>query len=167
MKKFSLSRLLLIVVCLLFLCGSGCNRNTIPGLVRAEGVLVYEDAPLPWAVVSIVPKTAGPGSRPASALTNANGRFALRTLGQNGAQPGEYFVSVRKYILDEGPNTVANWKKDRQEGIPEPKPEDRIGDDVPDIVSAIPDKFDNPRHSGIEITVGPRGERNLKIELND
>ena len=163
MKKFSLSRLLLIVVCLLFLCGSGCNRNTIPGLVRAEGVLVYEDAPLPWAVVSVVPKTAGPAARPASALTDANGRFALRTLGQNGAQPGEYYVSVRKYIQNEGPNTVAQWKKNRQDGILEQKPEDEILD----VVSAIPNKFDNPRNSGIEITVGSRGERNLNIELND
>ena len=152
-----------LVVCFLFLCESGCKRNQIPGTVPAEGVLLYEGGPLPWAVVSVVPKEASSSSRSATAMTDANGRFVLRTLGQNGVLPNEYFVSVKKYIKNEGADTVEQWKKNRKDGIQESIPES----DVLDVVSAIPVKFDRPRQSGIEITIGPKGDRDLKIELTD
>ena len=163
MKTKFLRVLLLAIMCMASLLLEGCSRNRIPGLVPSGGVLLYEGEPLPWATVTLVPQKSDGTSRGASAMTDAKGRFNIRTLGQNGILPGNYFVSVKKYIRNEGAKTVSNWKENRKNKVEEPIPEEGILD----VVSVLPIKYDNPRNSGLEVEIGTKGESNLRIELKD
>lgn len=158
-----------IVFAILFtvLLSFGCSgRPKIDGLVVAEGQVLYDDKPLPWANVIVAPKVSGGESRSAMGMTDANGKFKLRTLGRDGALPGEYTVTVSKYVPDEGPQTLANWKKRRESDEKEPTYVEPKETDPP-FVSVLPEKFAKAAQSGIEITIGPKGDRTLKIELKD
>ncbi|MDR2641552.1 MAG: carboxypeptidase-like regulatory domain-containing protein [Planctomycetaceae bacterium] len=152
----------LICLCGFILFANGCGRVKVRGLVAGEGVVIYENAPLAWAMVSFTPESATNGERLGTAQTNAKGQFVLRTLGDKGILPGNYRISVTKYIRDEGKNTVADWKSKRQEaGFEEPQPEENILK----VVSAIPENFSTTKKSGLTYTIESGGNRDIKIEL--
>ena len=157
-----------IIVSLMFLCllvaFTGCKKAKIAGLVPAEGNLVYNGIPLAWSSIAFIPEDASSG-RPATGNTDENGKFILRTLGEPGALPGKYNVMVARFIVDEGPNSLKNWKKKRSDGEPEPKPNSEATDVK--VISAIPAKYQKAKQSGIKITVNSQGDRSLKIELKD
>ncbi|MDR2762404.1 MAG: hypothetical protein LBB88_07380 [Planctomycetaceae bacterium] len=158
---------LLLFLIAVYLCGiifslNGCSRVKVRGLVQAEGILLYEDRPLAWAMISFAPENIDSNSRLATALTNGKGQFVLTTLGDKGILPGSYKISVTKYIKDEGKDTVFEWKRKRIDpDYEEPRPEDNILK----VVSAIPDKFTTTKNSGLTYTIEANGDRNITIEL--
>jgi hypothetical protein len=154
----------LVCLCGLILFVNGCGRVKVRGLVQAEGVVIYEDVPLAWAMVSFAPENVDNNSRLGTAQTDEKGRFVLRTLGERGILPGNYRISVTKYIPDEGKNSVAEWKIKRQEaGFEEPRPKENILK----VVSAIPDKFATTKKSELTYTIESGGNRDIKIELKN
>ncbi|MDR1493428.1 MAG: hypothetical protein LBT05_12000 [Planctomycetaceae bacterium] len=152
----------LFCLCCVAFFADGCSRAKIRGLVPAEGVLLYEEKPLAWTVISFVPENAVGNARLGTTQTDGQGRFVLRTLGDQGVLPGNYKISVTKYIPDNGKETVAEWKRQRQEsGFEEPQPAENIFK----VVSAIPEKFTTTKTSGLTYTIESKGNRNITIEL--
>jgi hypothetical protein len=152
----------LFCLCCLVFFANGCNRAKVRGLVTAEGVLLYEEKPLAWAVISFAPENAVGNARLGTTQTNGQGQFVLRTLGDQGVLPGSYKISVTKYIADNGKDTVAEWRRKRQEsGFEEPQPTENILK----VVSAIPEKFTTTKNSGLTFTIEAKGNRGIVIEL--
>ena len=140
----------------------GCNGNKLKGLKPVEGVVLYEGVPLAWASVSLTPLDAATGARMASAVTDENGRFEARTLGDYGALPGEYAVAVEKFIAGKDDSAVEEWEQMRVEsGFKEPKP----GETTFEVVAAIPLEYSNARESGLTASVPEKGVKDLKFEL--
>lgn len=147
----------------------GCGGGKIPGLVPLQGVVEYEGVPLAWATLTFAPAprekdspAPAVGQRVATAMTDAQGAFVARTLGENGATPGEYVVTVEKYIAKED-GAVEKWEQARQaSGYSEPAPEE----DVFNAVSAIPLKYSDKKTSDLTITVGDKGEKNARFQLS-
>jgi hypothetical protein len=161
------TRKLIIILCLCSLVlFVGCWRSKVPGLVTAEGTILYNDYPLAWTVISIIPKEQTETSRSASATSDANGQFRLATIGEVGAMPGEYYVKVAKFLPDAGKDTATNWRIAQSSGVKEPTfVEQKMSD--PPYISVLPEKLRDARQSGIEITIPPKGDKKLKIKIKD
>ncbi len=156
---------------------SGCGPKGIPGLVTVKGVVTYEGLPLPWASVSFAPDDGATGARVSTAMTDANGEFTLGTLGRKGCLPGNYVVSVEKYIADEE-GAVEAWEAKRASGsYDEPRPSNGFAEEDATehtqvvkpafkVVSAIPLKFAEKETSGLNVTITEKGDKALKIELS-
>lgn len=143
---------------------SGCARQKINGLVQAEGTVLYDEIPLPWASLSFLPENAGGGSsRLGNAMTDENGHFIVRTQGCNGILPGEYLVAVEKYVPDKGKNTLKEWLENRKSSqIKEEKPEETYK-----VVSVLPLKFSDANKSGLKVTIGSEGDKSLTIAFGN
>ena len=163
----------------------GCGPEKIPGLTPVEGVVMYEGIPLPYASMTFAPvlKEGEPrtGVRVSTAMTDSRGRFVVSTLGRVGALPGEYAVTVEKYIPN-GPDAVEAWEKARRKpGYSEPRPADVYDDGKPqvdekgnpvetvaatfDVTSAIPTSYSEKETSGLTAEVPEKGVKDLKFEL--
>lgn len=141
---------------------AGCNNSKIKGLKPVEGVVIYEGVPLAWASVSMNPVDATSGGKTATAVTDENGRFTARTLGQNGAFPGEYVVAVEKFIAGTDDAAVEEWEAKRADAsFKEPRPEET----TIEVVSAIPAEYSNSRESGLTASVPENGIENLELNL--
>ncbi len=149
----------------------GCGGRKIPGLVPLQGTVTYDGAPLAWASLAFAPAPSESGAKPdpnaptqrvAVAMTDENGNFVASVLGVKGANPGKYVVTVEKYIANED-SAVEKWEKSRQDSsFKEQKP----GDDVFDVVSAIPRKYADKKTSELEIVVEKNGSKDVHIELS-
>ncbi len=162
----------------------GCGSKEIPGLVRVQGVVVYEGKPLPYASMTFAPDVEKMGSangiRVSTAQTDAKGRFELFTVGRKGALPGDYLVSIEKYIPNSD-GAVERWEKERMiPGYVEPKPANTFEEEetldengapvetVPatfDVVSAIPLKYAEKETSNLKATVPEKGTKDLVFQL--
>jgi hypothetical protein len=152
----------LFCLCCVICFANGCNRAKVHGLVPAEGVLLYEEKPLAWTIISFVPENAVGNARLGTTQTDGQGRFVLRTLGDQGVLPGNYKITATKYIADNGKDSVTEWKRKRQEpGFEEPQPTENILK----VVSAIPEKFATTKNSGLTCTIEEKGNRDIVIEL--
>ncbi len=142
---------------------SGCHSKTITGLVHAEGIVLYQETPLPWSSLSFLPLTVDNSQvRMGSAMTDENGRFKIRTQGEEGILPGEYRVTIEKFIPDSGKNTISEWTKQRSNpDFKEHKPEETLK-----VVSAIPLKYSNAKNSGLNVVIDPEGNRNITIKFD-
>lgn len=141
---------------------SGCNKNKMKGLRPVEGVVLYEGVPLAWASVSLNPSDGATGAKMATAMTDENGRFEARTLGQRGAFPGEYAVAVEKYVAGTDDAAVEEWELKRADStFKEPAPSET----TLEVVSAIPLEYSNAKESGLTATVPEKGVKDLKFEL--
>lgn len=93
----------------------GCNRG--PAVVPVSGIVSFEGKPLEGATVMFLPKgEPGQGTLLAFGLTDAEGRFRLRTnvgpkASYDGAVPGEYRVAVSKYVPPKGMSGAEFEKK--------------------------------------------------------
>jgi hypothetical protein len=87
----SRSRLPAAMMMLMVAFEAGCGPSR-PALLPAEGVVTLDGKPLADAAVVFQPKAGG---RPASARTDASGRFKVGTYTpRDGALPGEHTVTV-------------------------------------------------------------------------
>lgn len=131
-----LAALLLAILC-------GCGQKG-PAMGRVSGVVIYDGKPIAAANVMFVPVQGG---RPATAITDDQGRFTLTTFATNdGAQVGEHHVAIVK--LDDPASS---------EPVPQNAP---LSPAVPGIptstappASQIPERYGNSATSGLAATV--------------
>jgi hypothetical protein len=117
--------------------------------------------------VTFVPVTEGQGAS-ATGMTNAQGVYKLTAAvtgdiaaePEAGTLPGEYFVGVMKNIV-EVPMSPEEAAKQGIEYVPPPTGT-RQG---PNITYVVPQEYNNPRKSGIKVTV-QKGQNNIPIELS-
>lgn len=137
------------IFCLALLSGlAGCGGSTNPPTVAVGGTVTFKGEPLTSGTVRFNPADPQKG-RPAEGQIEKDGRFTLSTYKQgDGALAGEYGVSVTSFT--DGPKVPA---KDKGMGL---------GD-----VSAIPQKYGNPKTSGLKETVAagkPRSDLALELQ---
>jgi len=85
-----------------FVAFVGCSGGGLSGLHPVKGTVTYNGSPVEGAIISF----NGEGdTRPATAVSKADGTYELYTLDSPGAQPGKYIVVVSK---TEGPDKSKN-----------------------------------------------------------
>ncbi|MDR1925686.1 MAG: carboxypeptidase-like regulatory domain-containing protein [Planctomycetaceae bacterium] len=144
---------LFILVCVFVF---GCGGVKLVGLVSVRGTVTYNGQPLEGAIVGFSPKNFKSGDRVASGTTNSQGKFELRTIGELGALPNDYLVTVSKKIIDKENQPTPN-------NTNQPPPSQR----QIKFKSLIPARYDNVKTSGLNFVVGKEGLTDVKIELSD
>lgn len=130
---------------------AGCGGSSHPATVAVGGTVSFKGAPLTNGTVRFNPVDAQKG-RPAEGKIDANGKFTLSTfVPGDGALAGDYGVSVTSYKAGE-----EKLAKDKDLGL-------NINDK-----SAIPEKYNNAKTSGLKETI-KTGEpkKDLKLELKE
>ncbi|MDR3197819.1 MAG: hypothetical protein LBU34_08140 [Planctomycetaceae bacterium] len=135
---------------------SGCKKEPKTlGVVPASGTVTLDGEVIEGASITFVPKPGTSGGQGVSAISDKNGHFSLGILQSGeGAIPGIYWVSVIK-ITDITPFTPEERVKLSDAGRPV-KPVYRY---------EIPQKYENPKSSGIEIEIPDIGNQNIRLEL--
>lgn len=146
----------------------GCGRG--PGLKtqRVEGVLTLDGKPVEGATVTFVPVKEGQGAS-AVGVTDASGKFTLtvaatgraRTSPGAGTLPGEYFVGVVKTTSE----VPASEEEEEASGKAASTSPGTSPSAEPKLVHVVPPKYNNPRTSGLRVTV-KEGPNTIPIELS-
>jgi len=167
MIKIKTKIVALCVGFMLLVCLGGCNDpSRLKGLVPAEGIVYYDDAPLAGAVVKFFPQDAS--GRTATSMTDDSGKFIMMTLNpKDGVAPGEYNVTVVKNVNDASPSA-----DDSDEGIDDPdgraaalRMQERARS-KDSLRSLLPNKYGSPAQSGLKADIGAKGEKNLEFRLS-
>lgn len=98
----------------------GCfGGPAVPELAEVTGTVTLDAKPLPQASVTFLPVADGnTESRPASGVTDENGRYELHySTTQTGARPGAYQVSISTFRED-----GEDWSGNEVPGAPETVP---------------------------------------------
>lgn len=144
-----------VLFAILLVSFAGCSEDSGPVAkeepsVPASGVLTYRGKPLKHHRVVLMPED---GRRPATGLTDAEGKFVLGTDEPgDGAPPGRSKVSV----VWEGPESAGEAVD--QSAIDDPAKMPR-----PDVV--IPAKYNDPATSNLSAEISESGTSDLKIDL--
>lgn len=150
MKTIKVLTFLVLVSCMM----SGCKPKGLEGLVPGKGEVLYDSQPLAKAVVTFSPKEGS--GRAATATTDDAGKFSLGTLNPgDGIAPGEYLVSIRKYVIQ---NPMTDEEINAY----------TIKHDIPPEIiskSVIPDKYGNLEKSGLTATIPEKGATDLSFSL--
>jgi hypothetical protein len=138
---------------LIAFCLCGCKSGGIPGLVPAEGVVIFEGTPLVEGFITFSPKDSEGMS--GTVMTDANGKFVMKTRGFVGLLPGEYAVVVLKTevlrALTEEENE-AHFAKTGQYMEPE-------------IKAIVPERFGSIQTTPLTYTIPPKGDKNIVIDF--
>lgn len=151
MIRFGL--LSLLTVCLLQGCGGGSDRflKNRPATVPADGVVTYKGQPLAGATIVLSPVGH---EHAAAAVTDGSGRFTLSAFPpQRGAVAGNYEVAITAIDV-----------------LPMPElPEGVHAEDVklPPPKSRIPQKYSNPKASGLRLEIPSGGKKDITFDLTD
>jgi hypothetical protein len=159
---FTMNHLMLrfyFVVLLLILtgCNGGDPRSKM--LVPASGVVLYNGTPLEEATVVFF-NADDPMKPGGSAITTANGKFTISMYGNgDGTHPGNYIVSVSKIEVKSllSDEEILDYER-RGEPIPEGKSQ---------TISFIPEKYATKATTDLHLTIPPKGDKNIKIELTN
>lgn len=141
-----------IVILWLLTVSSGCSNSgpvaDIVDTVSVSGTLTYQGKALPGYQVSFQPVS---GERPATAISDADGKFVLGTNDTgDGAAPGTHKISVV-------------WVAPSDDGMGE------VIDDpskLPKAPTEIPAKYHAVETSGLQMDIPPGGTQDLRVELN-
>jgi hypothetical protein len=155
---------------LLVLAGgiAGCSGG--PAVVKVTGIVTYQGNPLAGAKVSFVPTEEHDGRRPpAVAVTDAEGRFALKTnfdsVTRDGAVPGEHVVTISKFVPPNGmtEDAYANLlKTDEVERKSRPyNPEATI----PPRIQLLPAAYSDGTRSTLKVKVESSGAQEFPFNL--
>lgn len=162
-------RMWLVLAVLATLTGCGFQSDTLP----VSGVVTYQGKPVEGAQVALAPsgteiaagavldRDSEPVAKPARGMTDAEGKFTVKTyfnpkVNAPGARPGEYTVTVTKFLPPEG-MTLFEWDQAQQQPNP----------NTPPLRWVVPEKFSKARESGLSATV-KKGEKNhFKLDLVD
>lgn len=139
---------LAVAISLLVGCSDDKWLADRPEPVSAAGTVLYNDQPVEGAVVTFVPQGH---QHAASARTDADGQFSMRTFGDmEGAVPGEYIVTVMKV--------------ERSSAGPSPTSDDAV---VPEPTETwlLPGRYSNAATSGLTASVSEEGVKDLVFEL--
>ena len=140
---------------------AGCHKSGLSGLVPGQGQVLYDGQPLSDATVTFHAAETNSQLRGAVGTTDASGQFTLMTLNPNdGIEPGDYIVTVSKLKKPPKVDEESARKFMRGEGPPPPPPSSYK------LEHEISDKYDSPKTSGLKITIGSKGDKDIKLELN-
>jgi len=128
------------------LCAAACLSNLSCGqkkvlrddLVPVAGTVTFKGQPLANATVMLIPTVKEVTDRPA-AVTDADGAFELACADQDGAPPGSYQVTIVAF---------------------EPSTDDEVRP-----ASRIPEKYSNPKTSGLKAVVQEEDENVIDFTL--
>lgn len=122
---------------------AGCENDKLPKTVPAEGVVTLDGATVSDATVLLI---ADVGDINASAVSDKNGKFLLNAFPEkSGAVPGSYKVSISKTI-----NEAASEK---------------TGETMVNLKYGLPQKYSLYTTSGLTYTLGEKGDKNIKFDL--
>ncbi|MDR2642490.1 MAG: carboxypeptidase-like regulatory domain-containing protein [Planctomycetaceae bacterium] len=141
---------------LFFMCGCS-NRSTLVGLVPAKGILKFNDKPVDGATILFSP--VDQQSKAASSVTDANGKFIMRTLNPNdGVYPGSYKVVVKK--------------TEERGDIEEPVNADELGKkgrivvkDTRELIEHLPQKYASFSTTDLTIIIPAKGNKEIEFKL--
>jgi hypothetical protein len=113
---------------------AGCSKTNKPSTAPVTGTVTYKGAPVEGASVMFMPAQAGP--KPATGVTDAQGKFKLSTFGEaDGAIPGQYKVAITKRTTeyDLGGKTKEQFEEEMKhlEELGKPSPEPKFVDHLP------------------------------------
>ncbi|HEX7448331.1 MAG TPA: Ig-like domain-containing protein [Pirellulales bacterium] len=162
MLKTQLSSFLSIAVGVCAVALLGCGEKPKPVATEfVEGIVTLDGKPVEDATVTFAPVSEGAGAS-ASGRTDPAGKYTLTAVGAGkGAQagggtlPGEYYVGVQK---DQYPDIPGSDQPDYEPPKSEGRPQ------APTLTHIVPQKFNDPRKSGIKVTV-KAGKNDIPIEL--
>ena len=118
---------------------AGCLGNGLPNLVEVTGTVMLDGIPLAHGTIGFVP--VDPDGQAAGSQI-VDGEFKIVTSASApGAAAGKYDVIISSHQPQKLPDTT-NFKLDPTKLPPPPK-------------SLIPEKYSNPKTSGLEVTVAP------------
>ncbi len=139
--KLLCGRIILLTACAALVAGCGDER---PDTLPAGGMVTYNGQPVAEARVMFMVE----GGRPASGMTNSEGRFELMTFEPgDGALPGEHKVTVTK-----------------KETVVDPaKPDDPYAP----MRDLLPARYGNPTKSDLSAKVEAGGENDFTFDLHD
>lgn len=167
--SFARSTPLILSVTLLFV--AGCGGSDRPPLAEASGVLTLDGQPVAEATVSVVPVEGG---RPASAITDKEGRFVLKSYADaDGAAVGEYKVAVIKIsgpgadaLNGEAPpeTTDGGDEDDGSDGLSTLGGTDGSSAKL-EIIYHVPERYGDAQNSGLTLTVPEEGSDSLNLDL--
>lgn len=141
-----------LVLFTLFGSGSGCSEGG-PRLFKATGKITFNDKPLVNAGVVFSPADQSLSGILAVGRTDATGAFTLSTDTRSGTAEGNYSVTV--YATEEN-QAVTKSSEDLLTRAPtrEFKPP-----------KLIPEKYTNPKESGLSFNVSATGRNHFEINL--
>lgn len=155
-----MQRTFLSLVGLSLLLLPGCGPS-MPKTVTASGTLTMDGEPLDGASITLLHESGVT----ASAKTDSNGRFSLRTVvGSDmvdGAMPGLHQVGVAKTITEGGGAEVQPGESER----------DMVKRMAGSMTSAIkqkyvvPQQFGNPQSSKLSLDVPSAGSDKLSLDI--
>ncbi|MDW8078212.1 MAG: hypothetical protein RMJ16_04920 [Thermoguttaceae bacterium] len=147
----NLYRLIVVLALLGVLGGCGGGPADVK-LAEVEAVVLLDGKPLDNATVTLMPVAESQGSS-LTGTTDASGRAKLVVLKPEQKIEGEYFVGVVKNVI---PETT-------EEETAAPAGTDPAA--ATKIQHIVPPKYNNPRTSGIRVSVSP-GQKEVRIELS-
>lgn len=169
-------RLYFVLVPLILVgCGGGSDR---PSLAPASGIVTLNGEPVEGASLTFIPVAGG---RPGSAITDAQGRYTIKTYQDApGAITGEHKVAVIKisgpgaYVIQgDAPAEAAatdepgSGEDDGSDGLSEIEVFDSTETKEPELIYDVPQRYMNADESGLLITVPPEGSSELNLSLID
>ena len=135
-----ISRFISRTLVLLSLLAAGCNSNSLPNLVPVSGTVLLDGKPMPQGTIGFVP--VDPTGEVASSPI-VNGKFQMvTTASSRGVVSGAYHIIISSHEPVALPDPSVPFQLDPNNLPPPPK-------------SLIPEKYGNPKTSGLVTTVAP------------
>lgn len=143
-------------------CGSR-SRGNIPQTAPVSGTVTLDGQPVDGATVVFVP--TGTPAYGAYAVTDSKGHFSLKSSETvSGAVPGKYLVQVTKLVTDTSGKQFVVAEDVEHAALASGGSAPSTG--VSATRNVLPEKYANPKTSGIEVTVPAEGLQNLEIKLS-
>ena len=143
---------------------AGCSGGGALTTEYVEGVVTFDGQPVAEATVMFVPVAEGQGLS-ATGMTDAQGVYRLTAANLEGKTaapgtgtlPGEYYVGVIKSVSE----TPMSEEEAHEKGVPYVATQ---AGEAPPITHEIPQKYNNPKESGLKATV-QSGKNTIPLEL--
>jgi hypothetical protein len=164
-------RTLFTIVSLFSLILAGCGGSDRPSLAPASGIVKLDGVPVEGASVTYLPSSGG---RPGSGVTDAAGRYTIKTFEDApGAIVGDHKVSVMKIsgpgadVMQGDAPAVAteSGEDDGADGLSQIEVIDASETEELEVIYDVPQKYMNSNDSGLELTVPPEGSDTLNLDL--
>jgi hypothetical protein len=165
MNRLNYGLLLLgLATCAVAMTGCPGGGGEVLDTQYVEGVVTLDGEPVPGATVTFVPVSGGQGVS-ATGATDPSGVYKLTAVGTGeataeagaGTLAGEYYVGVVKTKI-ETPMTEEEAEEKGVEYVASERSES------PEVTHVVPQKYNNPKESGIKVTV-KEGKNDIPIEL--
>lgn len=158
-QRIALRRLGAVAALLVLSAGvGGCGNSDHPDVAPVYGLVTYQGDPVKGATVTFRPKEGG---KPATAVTDEQGRYRLSTFGdQDGAIIGEHSATVLLFESQEADSAPMSMEE-AAEATKQGKPAAAKA-----AKSKLPARYSRPDSSGLTYSV-VSGDNEFDIELKD